>query len=50
MPNNKTVPKDFEEDDGGCDDDYGCIDTYDYQQMIDRLKRTGEIVSRDDEF
>ena len=37
------VPKDFEEDDGGCEDEYPCIDVYDQTQLIERLKRSGEL-------
>jgi hypothetical protein len=45
------IPKDYEEDDGGNEDEYPCVaDTYDYQQMIDRLKRNGEIESVNEEY
>jgi hypothetical protein len=46
----QSVPKYCEEEDDIVYDGYEQIDTYDQQQLIDQLKRTGEIEVRDEEY
>ncbi len=44
------IPKDEADDDGGCEDEYPCTETFDYQELVDRMKRSGEIEVRNDEY
>jgi hypothetical protein len=44
----QSVPDPHEED--AIEEEYPCTETFEYQEIIDRLKRTGEIEVRDEEY